>query len=82
MNNQKRNIESVRFIEKSNSLLLKTPDGNSWFLNLNLALYAAGIAYEKKDGTQVNEDQIRKMKAVSQKKYMAAVQSNNKARTA
>ena len=82
MKTQTRNISQVRFIEKSNSLLIRTPDGNSWFLNLNLALYAAGIPYEKKDGTQINIEQIRKMKAESQSKYMAAIENNNKARTA
>ena len=82
MKNQNRNISQVRFIEKSNSLMIKTPDGNSWFLNLNLALYAAGISYEKKDGTQVSIEQIRQMKAESQKKYMAAIESNNQAQTA
>ena len=84
MSNQNRNISKVRFIEKSQSLLLETPDGNSYFLNLNLALFQAGIPYTKKNGESISAAQIKKMKADSHRKYMAAVERNNQseARTA
>ena len=84
MNTQSRNISKIRFIESSNSLLLGTPDGNSYFLNLNLVLYAAGVPYTKKNGEAVSIDQIKKMKAKSHRKYMAAIEKNNQssARTA
>ena len=84
MNKQSRNISKLRFIEGSNSLLLKTPDGNSYFLNLNLVLYAVGLPYKKKNGEEVSADQIKKMKAKNHRRYMAAIEKNNQssARTA
>ena len=77
MNKQSRNISQVRFIEKTNSLLLNTPDGDSYFLNFNLALYQAGLPYTKKNGEAVSIDQIKKMKAKNHRKYMAAIEKNN-----
>ncbi len=77
-----KNISQVRFIEKSNSLLVRAPDGNNWFLNLNLVLYAAGIPYTKKNGELVSTDRISEMKAENQKRYLAAIEENKKARTA
>ena len=77
MSKQSRNISQVRLIEKSNSLLLNTSDGNSYFLNLNLVLYAIGKPYTKKNGEVVSADQIKKMKAKSHRKYMAAIEKNN-----
>ena len=77
MSKQDRNISQVRFIEKSNSLLLNTSDGDSYFLNLNLVLYAIGKPYTKKNGEEVSVDQIKKMKAKNHQKYMAAIKKNN-----
>ena len=82
MNKQNRNISKVKFIKKSNSLFLITPDGNSYFLNLNLALHTVGIPYTKKNGEKVSIDQINEIKAESRRKYMAAIEKNNQARTA
>ena len=78
MSNQNRNISQVRYIEKSNSLLLRTPDGNSYFLNLNLALFHAGIPYKKKNGDEMNVEQIRKRKAIAQERYLKKIKQSNK----
>ncbi|MBC85867.1 MAG: hypothetical protein CL677_01715 [Bdellovibrionaceae bacterium] len=77
MNNQNKNISQVRYIEKSNSLRIVTPSGETYFLNLNLALFHAGIPYKKKNGEEVTLEQIGQMKAMSQEKYIKAVESNS-----
>ena len=76
MNTQSRNISKVQFIEESNSLLVGMPDGSSYFLNLNLVLYAAGMSYKKKNGEVISIDQIKKMKAKNHRKYMVAIEKN------
>jgi len=68
-----QNISSVKFIKHSNSFMLKTPDGKTWFLNLNLALFAADIPYTKKDGTFVSASHIQQIKAKNQKIYESIV---------
>ena len=78
MNNQSKNISQVRYIEKSNSLRLVTPNGETYFLNLNLVLFHAGHPYTKKNGEEVTLEQIGQMKAKSQEKYIKAVEANTK----
>ncbi len=71
-----QNIKKVRFIKKSNSLMIITPQGESYFLNLNLALFAAEMPYTKKNGETVTKEQILEMKARGQEKYMEAINKN------
>ena len=65
MNNRTKNINSVRFIEKSNSLLLKTPSGEIFFLNKNLVPHELELPYIKKDGTKVLKKEIQESKALA-----------------
>ena len=74
MNNNK-NIQSIRFIEKSNSLMIKTPTGETLFINKNLILRELEIPYTKKDGTKVSKKEIQESKASSQKKYIQAIEN-------
>ena len=76
MNNSTKNINSVRFIEKSNSLLVKTPSGETFFLNKNLVLHELEIPYTKKDGTKVSKKEIQEAKAYAQEKYIQAIENN------
>lgn len=76
MNNSTKNINSVRFIEKSNSLLLKTPSGETFFLNKNLVLHELELPYTKKDGTKVSTKEIKESKALAQEKYLQAIKNN------
>ena len=76
MNHSTKNINSVRFIEKSNSLLVKTPSGENFFLNKNLVLHELEIPYTKKDGTKVSKKEIQEAKAYAQEKYIQAIESN------
>ncbi len=71
-----KNIEKVRFIKKSNSLMIITPQGENYFLNLNLALFTAGIPYTKKNGEKVTKEQILEMKARGKEKYQEALNEN------
>ena len=76
MSNINKNIKSVRFIEKSNSLLLKTVSGETFFLNANLALHELEIPYTKKNGKKVSKKEILEMKAVAQEKYLQTINNN------
>jgi len=76
MNNSTKNINSVRFIEKSNSLLIKTPSGETFFLNTNLVLHELELPYTKKDGTKVSKKEIQDSKALAQEKYIKAIANN------
>jgi len=76
MNNSTKNINSVRFIEKSNSLLIKTPSGETFFLTKNLVLHELELPYTKKDGTKVSTKKIKESKALAQEKYLQAIKNN------
>lgn len=74
MNN--KNIKTVRFLKKSNSLLLRTESGETFFLNANLALHELEVPYTKKNGQNVTKEEILKMKAVAKQKYVQKIQEN------
>ena len=74
MNN--KNIKTVRFLKKSNSLLLRTESGETFFLNANLALHELEVPYTKKNGQKVTKEEILKMKAVAKQKYVQKIQEN------
>lgn len=76
MNNNK-NIQNVRFIEKSNSLMVKTPTGETFFINKNLILRELEIPYTKKDGTKVSLKEIKESKARSQELYLQAIKNKS-----
>ena len=71
-----KKIKSVRFIEKSNSLLLKTESGETFFLNVNLALHELEIPYTKKNGQKVSKNEILEMKAISKERYVQKIKEN------
>lgn len=74
MNN--KNIKTVRFIKKSNSLLLRTESGETYFLNANLALHELEVPYTKKNGQKVTKKEILEMKTTAQEKYLQKIQEN------
>ncbi len=76
-----KNIKSVRFIKKSNSLLLKTESGETYFLNANLALHELEVPYTKKNGQKVTKKEIREMKEAAQEKYLQKIQENKENNT-
>ena len=71
-----KNIKKVRFIKKSNSLMLITPTGENYFVNLNLIFFELEIPYTKKNGEKITKEQILEMKAKGKEKYLEAVANN------
>jgi hypothetical protein len=71
-----KTIKSVRFIEKSNSLLLKTESGETFFLNVNLTLHELEIPYTKKNGQEISKNEILAMKAISKERYVQKIKEN------
>lgn len=71
-----KNIKKVKFLKKSNSLLLRTESGETYFLNVNLAFHELEVPYTKKNGTKVSKKEILEMKAASQEKYLQKIQEN------
>ncbi len=71
-----KNIKKVRFIKKSNSLMLITQQGENHFVNLNLVFFELEIPYTKKNGEKVTKEQILEMKARNKEKYQEAITNN------
>ena len=76
MSSSTKNINSVRLIEKSNSLQIKIPSGETFFINTNLVLHELEIPYTKKDGTKVSLKEIKESKALAREKYIQAIKNN------
>ena len=76
MRNLNKNITSVKFIEKTNSLLLTTANGETFFLNANFALHELEIPYTKKNGETVTKEAILRSKQYSRKRYSLAIKNS------
>ena len=76
MSNLNKNIKSVKFIKKTNSLLLTTNTGETFFLNANFALHELEVPYTKKNGDSVTKEAILRSKEYSKKRYSQVIKNN------
>lgn len=66
---------NIKLNRKATAFII-TVGNQTGYININLVKYLLDMPYTKKDGKNISQDDIYKMKERAKEKYVAAINSN------